>query len=130
MDVEGIVCDGEDGFWIAHEGDQEDGIPHAVYRVDAVGAIQEEGMLPDQLLEQSDSHGLEGITMDGQGRLWMAVQFPWGDNPDDMAKLLSYDPDSGEWSGALYAFESGETGRGRSLEGYLPRRRPLRDRAR
>ncbi|VVT19824.1 esterase-like activity of phytase family protein [Rhizobium sp. EC-SD404] len=105
MDLEGIVADGEGGFWLANEGDAEDGIPHALYRVDAEGAIQEEVLFPEALLEGATASGAEGVTMI-DGTLWIAIQREWGNDPEGMVKLVSYTPASGEWAAVHYPLEA------------------------
>nr|WP_245409850.1 esterase-like activity of phytase family protein [Pararhizobium haloflavum] len=110
MDMEGIVADGEGGFWVANEGDAEAGIPHALYHVDAKGAIQREVTMPEALLKGATRSGAEGITMI-DGVLWVAIQREWGDDPDGMVKLLSYDPQSETWGAVHYPLETpGEAG--------------------
>jgi sugar lactone lactonase YvrE len=104
MDLEGIVADGEGGFWLANEGDPEEGIPHALYRVDAEGAIQEEVVFPEALLEGATASGAEGVTMI-DGTLWIAIQREWGNDPEGMVKLVSYTPESGEWAAVHYPLE-------------------------
>ena len=44
------------------------------------------------------------------GKLWLAVQRAWGDDPADHAKLLRLDPASGEWAGVLYPLEAAGSG--------------------
>lgn len=109
LDLEGIVADGDGGFWLASEGKAEEGLPHALYHVDGEGVIQEEVTFPKVLLDGATSSGSEGITMI-DGRLWIAIQREWGDDPEGMVKLLSYDPESREWGAVHYPLESAETG--------------------
>ncbi len=108
MEMEGIaLADG--GFWIANEGDAEDGIPHAIYRVSADGAIEEEIGLPAELAVHQRSNGFEGITR-VEDTLWLAVQREWGDDPEGQVKLLAYDTGSGEWGAVRYPLETPTAG--------------------
>ena len=104
MDLEGIVADGEGGFWLANEGDPEEDIPHALYRVDAEGAIQEEVVFPEALLDGATASGAEGVTLI-DGTLWIAIQREWGNDPEGMVKLVSYTPETGEWAAVHYPLE-------------------------
>ena len=109
LDMEGIATDGEDGFWIASEGRTDRLLPHALVRVGADGEIVEEVALPAELLAVERRFGLEGVTRVGDV-LWMALQREWGDDPEGMAKLLHYDPASGEWGVVHYPLEPAEVG--------------------
>lgn len=110
LDMEGVAPDGEGGFWIANEGDAEEGIPHALLRVDGSGAIAEEVPLPDALLAGATSSGLEGVTRAEDGTLYMVVQREWGDDPEDTAKILRWTPGTEDWAAALYPKTPAETG--------------------
>ncbi|WP_370275059.1 esterase-like activity of phytase family protein [Pararhodobacter marinus] len=109
MDMEGITLDGQGGFWIANEGRTDRDIPHALYHVDASGAITEEVTLPEVLLSQERRFGFEGVTM-VDGTLWMAVQREWADDPEGMVKLVAYTPATGEWGAVHYPLAVHERG--------------------
>lgn len=109
MDMEGITLDGQGGFWIANEGRTDREIPHALYHVDATGAITEEVTLPEALLAHETRFGFEGVTM-VDGTLWMAVQREWGDDPAGMVKLVSYTPATGDWAAVHYPLAAHERG--------------------
>ncbi|WBU57297.1 esterase-like activity of phytase family protein [Paracoccus sediminicola] len=106
LDLEGIASDGQGGFWLASEGHPEKEIPHAVLRVAGDGTINDEFPLPDSLLEQQKRFGLEGIAVQ-DGKVWVAVQREWGDDPEGQVKLLQLDPATGEWTGLHYPLDSG-----------------------
>jgi len=108
LDLEGIAADGQGGFWLASEGDAEKEIPHQILHVDAEGAIAEQIELPAELTAGATRFGLEGITLAEDGKLWMAVQREWKDDPKGQTKLLQFDPASGEWAGIRYPLEKGE----------------------
>lgn len=109
LDLEGITTDGEGGFWLASEGRSDRLTPHALYRVDGEGQITEEVPLPPELLAGERRFGAEGVTRVGP-RLWIAIQREWGDDPEGLTKLVSYDTESGEWGAVHYPLESAETG--------------------
>jgi hypothetical protein len=100
---------GEGGFWLASEGDPDAVIPHALIRVDADGEITEEIGYPLALLGQQTRSGSEGVTV-ADGKVWIAIQREWGDDPKGEAKLLAWDPEAEEWSAVRYPLEAAETG--------------------
>ncbi|MBD9526005.1 esterase-like activity of phytase family protein [Paracoccus sp. PAR01] len=108
LDLEGITADGKGGFWLAGEGNPEKEIPHQILHVDAQGAVQQSIELPTDLVAGSTRFGLEGIALASDGALWMAVQREWKDDPKGQAKLLRFDPATGEWAGVRYPLEQGE----------------------
>ncbi len=101
LDLEGLVADGEGGFWLASEGRTDRLIPHALLRVDAEGEIQEEVPFPPELLAHETRFGAEGLAL-VDGTIWVAVQRPWGDDPEDVTKLVAYIPETGEWGAVRY----------------------------
>ncbi|CCV06608.1 conserved exported hypothetical protein [Mesorhizobium metallidurans STM 2683] len=113
LDIEGIVADGEGGFWLANEGDPAKLVPHAILRVNDKGEIKQEIGLPMELLAHQTRFGLEGITTIGEGddlTLVMAVQREWADDPKGQVKLLAYKPKAKEWSAVRYPLEATESG--------------------
>ena len=105
LDLEGIAADGQGGFWLASEGRSDRLIPHAIYHVDAEGAIDQEIALPAALLAQETRYGFEGITVVGDV-LWMAVQREWGDDPKGMVKLVAYDTRAETWGAVHYPLDA------------------------
>jgi len=105
LDLEGIVGDGDGGFWLASEGRSDRMIPHAIYHVDAEGAIDAEIPLPEVLLDQEIRFGFEGITMVGDV-LWLAVQREWQDDPSGMVKLLAYNTAEETWGAVHYPLDA------------------------
>ncbi|UUP17448.1 esterase-like activity of phytase family protein [Nitratireductor thuwali] len=113
LDLEGIVSDGEGGFWLASEGRSDRLTPHALYRVDGKGEIRQEVALPAELLAQEIRFGMEGVTLVGEGddqMLVVAMQREWKDDPAGQVKLVAYKPVSGEWSAVRYPLDKGEAG--------------------
>ena len=112
-DQEGIAADGKGGFWIANEGNPEKERFHAIYHVDATGALTEEIAIPEELNAQQVRFGFEGITMVGEGdemTLWMAVQREWKDDEKGFVKLVSYTPATKEWGAVSYPLDASEKG--------------------
>ncbi|TDH35238.1 esterase-like activity of phytase family protein [Pseudohoeflea suaedae] len=112
-DQEGIAADGQGGFWIANEGNPEKELFHAIYHVDATGALVEEVAIPEDLNAQQVRFGFEGITLVGEGgdmTLWMAVQREWKDDEKGFVKLVSYKPATGEWGAVSYPLDASEKG--------------------
>lgn len=113
LDIEGVTADSEGWFWLASEGNAEKLVPHALYHVNAKGEIKEEVALPPELLAHETRYGFEGIAVSGKGDetvLWMAMQRPWKDDPDNMVKLVSYKPATKEWAAVRYPLEQAGEG--------------------
>jgi len=109
LDLEGIASDGEGGFWLASEGRSDRLIPHAVYHVDAEGAIDQEIAMPEALLPSEVRFGLEGLTVAGDW-LWMAVQREWRDDPAGLVKLLAFDTAEKTWGAVHYPLDAAGEG--------------------
>ncbi|GHC52516.1 esterase-like activity of phytase family protein [Neogemmobacter tilapiae] len=105
LDLEGIALDGQGGFWLASEGRSDRLIPHAIYHVDAEGAIDQEIALPEDLLRNEVRFGFEGITVVGD-TLWLAVQREWKDDPVGMVKLLAYNTKEETWGAVHYPLDA------------------------
>jgi Esterase-like activity of phytase len=105
LDLEGIVSDGEGGFWLASEGRSDRLVPHALLQVDAEGAIIKEIPLPEVLLDQEIRFGFEGVTKVGD-TLWLAVQREWQDDPAGMVKLLAYNTADESWGAVHYPLDA------------------------
>ncbi len=112
LDLEGITLDGKGGFYVASEGRTERLIPHAIYHVQANGAIKNlkgEFGIPAELAAVEKRFGFEGITKIGD-TLWMAVQREWKDDPADHVKLVSYNLKTKEWGAVHYPKAKPNTG--------------------
>lgn len=109
LDLEGIVADGEGGFWLASEGRTDRLIPHGLYHVGADGEIDEQVPFPPELLAVERRWAAEGVTLIGD-RLWIAIQRQWPGDPDDTVKLVAYDLASGEWGAVRYPTEPTDVG--------------------
>ncbi len=111
LDLEGVALDGEGGFWLASEGRSDKLVPHAIYHVDATGAIDREIALPADLLKAETRFGFEGIALQDK-TLWLAVQREWKDDPKGMAKLLAFDTSAEDeaeaWSAVHYPLDTPE----------------------
>ncbi|PQO24756.1 alkaline phosphatase [Rhodobacteraceae bacterium WD3A24] len=101
LDLEGVVTDGEGGFWLASEGDADDLYPHAIHHVTAGGEIDQQIAFPAELRAVARRHAAEGITMVGD-TLWIALQREWDDDPAGHVKLVAYNTESREWGAVHY----------------------------
>lgn len=113
LDLEGIVADGEGGFWLANEGDSDKLVPHALLHVDKDGKIDKEVGFPASLLAGQTRFGSEGVTILGSGddlTLVVAVQREWKDDPKGQTKLIAYKPAKKEWSAARYPLDKAPEG--------------------
>jgi hypothetical protein len=113
LDLEGITLDGKGGFWLASEGDSAKLTPHALYCVDAKGAIIAEVPFPAGLRAAEIRFGAEGIARTGEGEsetLWVAMQREWGDDEKGQVKLLAYTPASKAWDAVAYPLEAAAEG--------------------
>ncbi|PSL09386.1 phytase-like protein with esterase activity [Marinobacterium halophilum] len=104
LDLEGIAADGKGGFWLASEGNAKKDVPHALHHVNADGEITRTIALPESLLQHQTRFGAEGIALAGD-TLWVAIQRPWGDDPEHHTKLLAYNLTSEAWSAVHYPLE-------------------------
>ncbi|MFO1104988.1 MAG: esterase-like activity of phytase family protein [Amaricoccus sp.] len=109
LDIEGIAPDGKGGFWLASEGRTDREIPHALIRVDAKGAIEEEVAFPSDLLAHETRFGAEGVAVVGD-TVWLAIQREWGDDPKGAVKLLAYQPASRQWGAVRYPLDAAPEG--------------------
>ncbi|WP_371054611.1 esterase-like activity of phytase family protein [Rhodosalinus sp. K401] len=109
MDMEGIALDGEGGFWVASEGRADRLVPSALYRVGADGAIEDYVTLPQAILDVQRRHGFEGVARVGD-TLYVAVQREWDDDPQNHAKVLSYNIGTEEWGVIHYPLTEPATG--------------------
>jgi hypothetical protein len=109
LDLEGIATDGEGGYWLASEGRTDRLIPHALYHVTAEGEIETEVPLPAELLAVERRFGMEGVTRVGD-MLYIAIQREWADDPENHAKIVTYDTAAEEWGVLHYPLEPAETG--------------------
>ncbi|WP_374624276.1 esterase-like activity of phytase family protein [Devosia sp.] len=105
LDLEGITLDGKGGFWVASEGRTDRLTPHALFRVDAKGAIVEEVAFPEALLAGEIRFGAEGVTRLGD-TLWVAIQREWKDDPKGQVKLLGYNTGDKTWSAVRYPLDA------------------------
>ena len=109
LDLEGIAQDGNGGFWLASEGKTKKNVPHAIYHVNAKGEIDRTLNFPAALLKHEKRFGAEGITLVGDN-LWIAIQRPWADDPENTVKLVSYNLKTNTWGAVRYPTESAAKG--------------------
>ncbi|TCO74150.1 esterase-like activity of phytase family protein [Rhodovulum euryhalinum] len=105
LDIEGIALDGKGGFWLASEGNTAKLVPHALYHVNAKGAIKQEIAIPAELAAVETRFGFEGVTKIGD-TLWMAIQREWKDDPKGQVKLVAYNTETEEWGAVRYPLDT------------------------
>ncbi len=109
LDLEGIVSDGDGGFWLASEGRPDRLKPHAIYHVDGEGNINKQIAFPAELMAVQKRWASEGITL-VDNTLWIAIQRPWSNDPDDHVKLVSYNLSDETWGAVHYPLDAAEKG--------------------
>lgn len=109
LDLEGISIDGENGFWLASEGNAKKEVPHAIYHVTPNGEIDKTINFPASLLTHQQRFGAEGITQVGD-TLWIAIQREWSDDPKGRVKLLAYNLKTEQWGAVHYPLEKATSG--------------------
>ena len=109
LDMEGIALDGEGGFWVASEGRADRLRPAALYHIGADGAIEDYVTLPQEILDVQRRHGFEGVAR-VDDTLYVAVQREWDDDPENHAKVLSYNLETEEWGVIHYPLTPAESG--------------------
>ena len=95
--------------WAAQDLSAPLTVTHGIVHVDAEGAIIEEIGLPAELSAHEIRYGFEGIAKVGDV-LWMAVQRPWADDPENMVKLVSYNLTEQTWGAVHYPLETAAEG--------------------
>ncbi|WP_428926983.1 esterase-like activity of phytase family protein [Marinibacterium sp. SX1] len=110
LDLEGIALDGAGGFWLANEGRADGERANKIIHVGADGVVIEEVLVPETLTANATNSGLEGVTVDDQGTIWVAVQREWKDDAAQHVKLLAYTPGTGGWTGVYYPTEKPDYG--------------------
>ena len=109
LDMEGIALDGEGGFWVASEGRADRLRPAALHHIGADGAIEDYVTLPQEILDVQRRHGFEGVAR-VDDTLYVAVQREWDDDPENHAKVLSYNLETEEWGVIHYPLTPAESG--------------------
>lgn len=108
FDFEGIIVDGQGGFWLVSEGNLEKDILYQILYVNGEGVIQQQIELFVDLVVGLICFGFEGIVLVVDGSLWMVVQCEWKDDFKGQIKLLNFNLVFGVWFGVCYLLEMGE----------------------
>lgn len=113
LDLEGIAVAPDGGFWLASEGRNADpGRPNALVRIDATGVVQEEVVLPADLLADGwTNSGFEGVAVD-DGYVYAVVQREWASDAANTVKIARYDTATGDWAFVNYAKAAPESPNG------------------
>ncbi|GAA0786100.1 alkaline phosphatase [Roseibium denhamense] len=115
LDLEGISVASDGGFWLASEGHPENDRRHLLLKVDDAGAVQEEILLPQSLIDQAQRFSFEGVAefeMNGQTMVAVAVQREWKDDPKGLTKLAIYNPADKSWGFVHYPLDAPKSAAG------------------
>jgi phytase-like protein len=95
-DLEGISLASGGGFWLVSEGKID-----ALIRVDQEGVVINEIALPQDVQNQIEDHGMEGVAETGD-YVYVAFQSLWKDDTEPTGHIGRYHPASGQWAFATY----------------------------
>lgn len=115
LDLEGISVASGGGFWLASEGHPDKERQHLLLKVDANGAVEEEVLLPQSLIDQSKRFSFEGVAefeMDGKPLVAVAVQREWKDDPKGHTKIAVYNPAEKSWGFVHYPLDAPKSAAG------------------
>jgi hypothetical protein len=110
LDLEGIAAkkDGTGGFWIVSEGGKENDQNNQLLEVrkldklDKTAECTSKIALPTPIRTKIGDRGLEGVTVDEDGKVYVAVQSALDD--EERAPIAKYDPETGAWSDDDYYY--------------------------
>lgn len=115
-DLEGVAARPEGGFWLGSEGRTNSGSsrPNLIIRTDASGNVLDSVPLPDSLVANATSSGIEGVAVTGTAAngdevVWIVMQREWGDDPAGKVKIGRYDVATGTWTFAHYPLDAVES---------------------
>ncbi|MGH6737380.1 MAG: esterase-like activity of phytase family protein [Methyloceanibacter sp.] len=117
LDLEGIAAIGNGSFCIVSEGENREGEKkreNLLLKVENDGTCKSRIALPEELKKRFISRGFEGVTVDEDGKVYIAIQSPLKDK-DDPAKnedetiIARFDPaavnDDEAWKDYRYKLE-------------------------
>lgn len=103
-DLEGLGVASDGGFWAVAEG--KPGISHnLLLRIASDGSVEQEIALPSDLQANQKKWGFEGVAETAAGKVYVAFQREWSDDPDGLVKIGEYDPQTGAWRFYYYPLE-------------------------
>ncbi len=115
-DLEGVAARPEGGFWLGSEGRTNSGSsrPNLIIRTDASGNVLDSVSLPDSLVANATSSGIEGVAVTGTAAngdevVWIVMQREWADDPAGKVKIGRYDVATGTWTFAHYPLDAVES---------------------
>ncbi len=114
LDLEGIAAAPEGGFWVASEGRVDAGSarPNAILKVDTAGTVEQEVLLPADVIAGATSSGLEGVAVTGGSTsefVYVVQQRPWDADADGATKIGRYEVATGEWTWVGYRLDAVES---------------------
>jgi hypothetical protein len=109
LDIEGITSDGKKGFYLISEGNPKKSMKNHIIHVNKDGVIQREILFPPTLESHANRYGGEGIAKI-EDTLWVAIQRPWENDPENTVKFLAYDLRNDTWSAVHYPLTNTKQG--------------------
>lgn len=108
-DLEGIAVATDGGFWAVAEG--KPGISrNLLLRIASDGSVEQEIALPSAVQASQKKYGFEGVAEAAAGKVYVAFQREWSDDPDGLVKIGEYDPQTGAWRFYYYPLEEAPVG--------------------
>jgi len=111
LDLEGVAVGPDGHFWLGSEGNASSK-PNLVLKVNSAnGEVMNEYTLPDDLVNQRRSNGIEGIAVTGEAGsevVYVAIQRAWpseGDTDNVNTKIGRLDGATGEWTFVHYPLQ-------------------------
>ncbi len=108
-DLEGVTVASEGGFWAVSEG--KPGVSrNLLLKISAEGNVKQEIELPLEVQKNQRKFGFEGVAESVGGRVFIAFQREWQDDPNGLVKIGEYDPSMGEWQFYYYPLDAAPEG--------------------
>ncbi|WP_456381158.1 esterase-like activity of phytase family protein [Thiolapillus sp.] len=108
-DLEGLATASEGGFWAVSEG--KPGIFHnLLLRISADGTVVQEIELPPEIQASQQKFGFEGVAESATGKIYVAFQREWLDDPEGMTRIGEYDPQTAQWRFYHYPLDAAPEG--------------------
>ncbi len=110
LDPEGVAINPDGGFYIVSEGNperDENPTESQLLIVSEDGTLTRRIEIPDALRAVDRRFGFEGVAVDN-GRVIIAVQREFEDDPEGLVKLLAWSPADETWSVAHYPLDTRE----------------------
>lgn len=104
LDIEGVAGRPDGGYYLAVEG--EEGPQNELVAVGSDGVITDRIALPDDIAAGLGSQGLEGVAVDGDDTVWVALQRELTTDEPGVVRIGKYTPSSGSWEWYGYQLDT------------------------